>query len=174
MTATVPLQQRLDLLMRNGLMGLALVLLLLSFFLNMRMAFWVSIGIPFAFMGMFIVLYFVEITINAISLFGMIIVVGILVDDAIVVGENIYAHFERGKPPLQAAIDGAFEMLGAGMCISRHDDYRLSAVLFSGRGSGKVYLAFGPGCDRLAVFFARGGIFYSARTSGAFKGAAAA
>ena len=114
---TVPLQQRLDLLMRNGLMGLALVLLLLSFFLNMRMAFWVSIGIPFAFMGMFIVLYFVEITINAISLFGMIIVVGILVDDAIVVGENIYAHFERGKPPLQAAIDGAFEML-APVCAS--------------------------------------------------------
>lgn len=114
---TVPLQQRLDLLMRNGLMGLALVLLLLSFFLNMRMAFWVSIGIPFAFMGMFIILYFVGITINAISLFGMIIVVGILVDDAIVVGENIYAHFERGKPPLQAAIDGSFEML-APVCAS--------------------------------------------------------
>lgn len=114
---TVPLQQRLDLLMRNGLMGLALVLVLLSLFLNMRMAFWVSVGIPFAFMGMFIVLYFVDITINAISLFGMIIVVGILVDDAIVVGENIYAHFERGKPPLQAAIDGAFEMLGP-VCAS--------------------------------------------------------
>jgi len=114
---TVPLQQRLDLLMKNGLMGLAMVLLLLSFFLNMRMAFWVSIGIPFSFMGMFIVVYFAGITINVISLFGMIIVVGILVDDAIVVGENIYAHFERGKPPLQAAVDGAFEML-APVCTS--------------------------------------------------------
>jgi len=114
---TVPLQQRLDLLIRNGLMGLALVLLLLSFFLNTRMAFWVSIGIPFSFMGMFIVIYLVGITINVISLFGMIIVVGILVDDAIVVGENIYAHFERGKPPLQAAIDGSFEMI-APVCTS--------------------------------------------------------
>jgi multidrug efflux pump subunit AcrB len=114
---TVPLQQRLDLLMKNGLMGLAMVLLLLSFFLNMRMAFWVSIGIPFSFMGMFIVVYFAGITINVISLFGMIIVVGILVDDAIVVGENIYAHFERGKPPLQAAVDGAYEML-APVCTS--------------------------------------------------------
>ena len=114
---TVPLQQRLDLLMKNGLMGLAMVLLLLSFFLNMRMAFWVSIGIPFSFMGMFIVIHLVGITINVISLFGMIIVVGILVDDAIVVGENIFAHFERGKPPLQAAVDGAFEML-APVCAS--------------------------------------------------------
>jgi multidrug efflux pump subunit AcrB len=114
---TVPLQQRLDLLIKNGLMGLALVLVLLSFFLNTRMAFWVSIGIPFSFTGMFIVIYLVGITINVISLFGMIIVVGILVDDAIVVGENIYAHYERGKPPMQAAIDGAVEML-APVCTS--------------------------------------------------------
>lgn len=114
---TVPLRQRLDLLMKNGLMGLALVLLLLTFFLNMRMAFWVSVGIPFSFMGMFIIMLFSGITVNVISLFGMIIVVGILVDDAIVVGENIYAHYERGKPALQAAIDGAYEML-APVCTS--------------------------------------------------------
>ncbi|GAH11956.1 unnamed protein product, partial [marine sediment metagenome] len=70
-----------------------------------------SVGLPFSFAGMFILIAFVGITINVISLFGMIIVVGILVDDAIVVGENIFAHYERGKPALNAAIDGAFEML---------------------------------------------------------------
>lgn len=108
---TLPLRQRINLLMRNGILGLILVVLLLSFFLNLRFSFWVSVGLPFSFAGMFILIGFVGITINVISLFGMIIVVGILVDDAIVVGENIFAHYERGKPALNAAIDGAFEML---------------------------------------------------------------
>jgi len=108
---TIPLQQRISLLMRNGILGLTLVLCLLSFFLNLRFSFWVSVGLPFSFAGMFILIAFVGITINVISLFGMIIVVGILVDDAIVVGENIFAHYERGKPAINAAIDGAFEML---------------------------------------------------------------
>ncbi len=108
---TIPLEQRIDLLVRNGILGLILVVLLLSFFLNLRFSFWVSVGLPFSFAGMFILIGFVGITINVISLFGMIIVVGILVDDAIVVGENIFAHYERGKPALSAAIDGAMEML---------------------------------------------------------------
>ncbi len=108
---TIPLRQRLQLLSKNGLIGLALVITLLGFFLNLRLSFWVSVGIPFSFTGMFIVAMMSGITINVISLFGMIIVVGILVDDAIVVGENIYAHYERGKPALQAAIDGAAEMV---------------------------------------------------------------
>jgi len=76
----------------------------------LRMSLWVAMSIPFAFAGMFVVASFVGITINVISLFGMIIVVGILVDDGIVVGENIYAHYERGKPALRAAIDGASEV----------------------------------------------------------------
>lgn len=110
--ATVSLQQRLELLIRNGMVGLILVLLTLGFFLNLRLSFWVAVGIPFSFAGMFVVASLSGITINVISLFGMIIVVGILVDDAIVVGENIYAHYERGKPALQAAIDGTMEMIG--------------------------------------------------------------
>ncbi|PLX23917.1 MAG: hypothetical protein C0600_13950 [Ignavibacteria bacterium] len=109
---TINLQQRLDLLINNGLIGLALVIITLGFFLNLRLSFWVSVGIPFSFAGMFIVAGLVGITINVISLFGMIVVVGILVDDAIVVGENIYAHYERGKPALQAARDGTMEMIG--------------------------------------------------------------
>jgi multidrug efflux pump subunit AcrB len=108
---TVSLKQRLNLLKNNGLIGLALVIITLGFFMNLRLSFWVSIGIPFSFAGMFIVASLVGITINAISTFGMIIVVGILVDDGIVVGENIFAHYERGKPAIQSAIDGTLEMI---------------------------------------------------------------
>ena len=108
---TIPLRQRTQLLITNGLIGLLLVIVALSFFLNLRLSFWVSIGIPFSFAGMFIVANLVGITINVISLFGMIIVVGILVDDAIVVGENIFSHFEAGKPAVRAAIDGTKEMI---------------------------------------------------------------
>lgn len=108
---TVPLTQRLELLVRNGIIGLIFVILCLSFFLNLRMSFWVGIGIPFSFAGMFIIANFAGITINVLSLAAMIIVVGILVDDAIVVGENIFSHYERGKSALQAALDGTKEVL---------------------------------------------------------------
>jgi multidrug efflux pump subunit AcrB len=108
---TINLKQRLALLRDNGLIGLFMVILTLSFFMNSRLSFWVSLGIPFSFAGMFIVASLVGITINAISTFGMIIVVGILVDDAIVVGENIYAHYERGKSAIKSAVDGTVEMI---------------------------------------------------------------
>lgn len=107
---TVHLVQRLELLVRNGTIGLILVLICLGFFLNLRLSFWVAVSIPFSFAGMFIVANTAGITINVLSLAGMIVVVGILVDDAIVVGENIYAHYERGKPALRAAIDGTLEV----------------------------------------------------------------
>lgn len=109
---TISLRQRIDLLINNGLIGLILVILSLSFFLNLRISFWVAIGIPFSFAGMFIVLGFAGITLNVISLFGMIIVIGILVDDAIVVSESIFSEFEKGKKGVQAAIDGSVIMLG--------------------------------------------------------------
>ncbi|MBD3225250.1 MAG: AcrB/AcrD/AcrF family protein [Caldithrix sp.] len=108
---TISLQQRLELLVRNGLIGLLLVITTLGFFLNLRLSFWVSIGIPFSFAGMMIIANLVGITINVISLFGMIIVVGILVDDAIVVAENIFAHYERGAAPMKAAIEGTQEVV---------------------------------------------------------------
>ena len=109
---TISLRQRIDLLINNGFMGLMLVMMSLSFFLNLRISFWVAIGIPFSFAGTFIVLNFVGITLNVISLFGMIIVIGILVDDAIVVSESIFSEFERGKKGLRAALDGAIVMVG--------------------------------------------------------------
>tara|TARA_R110001592_G_scaffold234658_1_gene492270 strand:- start:22176 stop:24449 length:2274 start_codon:yes stop_codon:yes gene_type:complete len=107
------LQQRKELLIENGLIGVVLVLILLSLFLNFRVAFWVAAGLPISFFGMFIIATYFGVTINVISLFGMIVVVGILVDDGIVVSENIYHHFEKGKSRIQAAVDGTLEVLPA-------------------------------------------------------------
>jgi multidrug efflux pump subunit AcrB len=104
------LQDRIDLLTSNGFVGLVLVLLMLGLFLSLRVSVWVAFGIPFAFLGMFIVAVMIGLTINMITLFGMILVVGILVDDGIVIAENIMVHFERGKSPAQAALDGAMEV----------------------------------------------------------------
>lgn len=107
------LGQRLNLLYRNGGVGLALVLIALGLFLNLRLSFWVAWGIPASFLGMFIIAPIYGITINMISLFGMILVVGVLVDDGIVIAENIYTHYERGKSSRRAAVDGTMEVLPA-------------------------------------------------------------
>ena len=108
---SVVLKQRTDLLTENAVVGILLVLLFLSLFLNVRLAFWVAAGLPIAFLGMFIFAANLGVTINVLSLFGMIIVIGILVDDGIVIGENIYHHYEKGKSPVQAAIDGTLEVI---------------------------------------------------------------
>ncbi|MEX0275156.1 MAG: efflux RND transporter permease subunit [Flavobacteriaceae bacterium] len=105
------LTQRTDLLVKNAWQGILLVLLFLSLFLNTRLAFWVAFGLPIAFLGMFIFAPMLNITINVLSLFGMIIVIGILVDDGIVIAENIYQHYEKGKTPIRAAIDGTVEVI---------------------------------------------------------------
>lgn len=104
---------RLNLLYSNGFLGLILVLITLSLFLNVRLSLWVAWGIPSAFLGMFIIASLWGITINMISLFGMILVIGILVDDGIVIAENIFQHFEMGKPPMKAAVDGTLEVMPA-------------------------------------------------------------
>lgn len=109
--ASVTVIQRTKLLLRNGGQGIFLVLLLLALFLKPRLAFWVAFGIPISFLGMFIFASAVGVTINVLSLFGMIIVIGILVDDGIVIAENIYFHHEQGKPPIRAAIDGTMEVI---------------------------------------------------------------
>ncbi|MEN9304310.1 MAG: hypothetical protein RL264_2739 [Bacteroidota bacterium] len=105
------LNGRIELLTSNGISGLILVLVFLGLFLNVKLSGWVAFGIPFSFLGMFIISYFYGMTINMISLFGMILVVGILVDDGIVIAENIYSHFERGKSAQRAAIDGTLEVI---------------------------------------------------------------
>ena len=108
---SITLTQRTELLFKNAIMGILLVLFFLSIFLNARLAFWVAAGIPISFLGMFIFAAQLGITINVLSLFGMIIVIGILVDDGIVIGENIFHHYEKGKSPIRAAIDGTMEVL---------------------------------------------------------------
>ena len=107
------LQQRIELLSRNGVVGFILVLLILAMFLQIRLAFWVAIAIPISFMGMAMLAGFLGVSINVLTLFGMILVIGILVDDGIVISENIYRHFEMGKGRFQAAIDGTLEVLPA-------------------------------------------------------------
>jgi len=103
-------RQRVELLLRNGLTGLVLVLILLAVFLEARLAFWVMLGIPVSFLGSFLFLPAAGVTLNMISLFAYIIAVGIVVDDAIVVGENTYHYHQRGLPFLEAAIRGAREV----------------------------------------------------------------
>ncbi|HIJ58527.1 MAG TPA: efflux RND transporter permease subunit, partial [Deltaproteobacteria bacterium] len=105
-------QDRIDLLLRNGTEGIILVFVSLALFLRIGLAFWVALGIPISFMGAFCVLYWLGSTINMISLFAFIMTLGILVDDAIIVGENIYTHYERGEPPLKAVIGGMAEVGG--------------------------------------------------------------
>lgn len=111
--ATENLRERIGLLQKNGLLGAFLVVLLLGMFLRVRLAFWVALSIPISFCGMFILAVWYGLTINVISLFGMIIVIGILVDDGIVVGENIYQKYEAGLPPIEAAVEGTMQVVPA-------------------------------------------------------------
>jgi multidrug efflux pump subunit AcrB len=104
-------RQRLELLLKNAFYGLTLVVLLLGLFLEFRLAFWVTMGIPISFLGCFLFLPMLDVTINMISMFAFIVALGIVVDDAIVVGENIYEYRQRGMGFLQAAISGAKDVL---------------------------------------------------------------
>ncbi len=101
---------RLSTLSTSALQGGILVVLLLSLFLRPVVAFWVCLGIPVAFMGAFIVMPLLGVTLNVVSLFAFIVVLGIVVDDAIVTGENIYTHLQRGSDPLLAAVQGTKEV----------------------------------------------------------------
>ena len=106
------LRSRLDLMMRNGLQGLLLVVIALMLFLNTRLAFWTSFGIFLSFMGTFALMMWLDVSVNMISLFGFVLAIGIVVDDAIVVGENIVSERERGASPLAASIKGAVRVCG--------------------------------------------------------------
>ena len=102
--------QRVDLLMRNAYMGLALVMICLGLFLELRVAFWVTMGIPISFMGALLLMPTLGVSINMITLFAFIVVLGMVVDDAIVVGENIFERTQQGESYLQAAIGGTREV----------------------------------------------------------------
>ncbi|MFT5093276.1 MAG: HAE1 family hydrophobic/amphiphilic exporter-1 [Porticoccaceae bacterium] len=108
--AGIAVQDRMNLLARNGLQGLILVFIMLAIFLEFRLAFWVSMGIPVSILGACTILLYCDQTLNMLSMFAFMMALGIVVDDAIVTGENIYAHREQGKPFTQAAIDGTIEV----------------------------------------------------------------
>ncbi|MDI6796290.1 MAG: efflux RND transporter permease subunit [Desulfatibacillaceae bacterium] len=99
-------QQRLNMLLKNAYIGLSLVLIFLGLFLEARLAFWVAVGIPVSFLGSLLILPWFGVTINMISLFAFIIALGIVVDDAVVVGENVYSLRQKGMGFLESAITG--------------------------------------------------------------------
>ncbi|MCA9211440.1 MAG: efflux RND transporter permease subunit [Planctomycetales bacterium] len=107
----VEVRDRLDLLIRNGKTGLLLVFLVLACFLELKLAFWVALGIPISMLGAGGILLGLDQTLNMLSMFAFLMALGIIVDDAIVVGENVYAHRQMGKTPMQAAIDGTVEVV---------------------------------------------------------------
>ncbi|MET0090843.1 MAG: efflux RND transporter permease subunit [Candidatus Thiodiazotropha sp.] len=99
--------ERLRLLLKNGFMGLLLVLVFLSLFLEFKLAFWVTVGIPTSFLGGLLFLPGLDVSVNMVSLFAFIIALGIVVDDAIIAGENIYEYRQRGMGFIEASIRGA-------------------------------------------------------------------
>ncbi|MEX0732887.1 MAG: efflux RND transporter permease subunit [Aquisalimonadaceae bacterium] len=104
------LSERIALLLENGVMGLVLVVAIILLFLSLRLAFWVSLSIPVSFLAAMTVLLAVGGSINMISLFGLIMALGIIVDNAIVVGENALARYQAGEAPADAAVNGARRM----------------------------------------------------------------
>ncbi|HRA89449.1 MAG TPA: efflux RND transporter permease subunit, partial [Planctomycetaceae bacterium] len=109
--SSTEVRDRIDLLVRNGMQGLILVFVILALFLDLRLAFWVALGIPISLLGACIVLWQFDQTLNMLTLFSFLIALGIVVDDAIVIGENVYAHRQMGKTPMQAAMDGTIEVV---------------------------------------------------------------
>ena len=114
---SVYVKGRLGMLIKNGLFGFVLVFFTLWLLLNIRLAFWVAIGIPISFLGTLWVMHVTGMTLNMITMFSLIMALGIIVDDAIVIGENIFAHYRRGKSPTEAAVDGIREV-AAGVLAS--------------------------------------------------------
>jgi len=103
-------QKRLSLLLSNAFLGLLLILIIMSLFLQFKLAFWVVAGIPSAFLGAMLFLPSFDVSINMVSMFGFIVALGIVVDDAIIAGENIFSHMQEGMSFQEAAITGANEV----------------------------------------------------------------
>ncbi|WP_456374477.1 efflux RND transporter permease subunit [Thiolapillus sp.] len=112
------IRDRINLLLKNGLSGLVLVVAILFLFLNARVAWWVTLGIPVSFMATLALVWLAGGSINMISLFALIMALGIIVDDAIVVGEDALAHYQKGERSLEAAEGGARRMLAPVMSSS--------------------------------------------------------
>jgi multidrug efflux pump subunit AcrB len=108
---SIDVQDRLEMLISNGLQGLAIVFVILALFLDLKIAFWVAMGIPFAMLGTGALMYGTDQTLNMLSMFAFLMAIGIVVDDAVVVSDNIERHRRMGKGLAQAAIDGTVEVV---------------------------------------------------------------
>jgi multidrug efflux pump subunit AcrB len=135
------IKQRIMLLVTNGLGGLLLVLGILYLFLSARVAFWVAVGIPVSFMATLAALYATGGSINMVSLFALIMALGIIVDDAIVVGEDAQTHFDNGEEPLRAAEGGARRMLAPVMASSLTTIAAFIPLMMIGGSMGNIMFA---------------------------------
>ena len=135
------IKQRITLLLVNGGGGLILVLLILYAFLSTRVAFWVAVGIPVSFMATLMVIYLAGGSINMISLFALIMALGIIVDDAIVVGEDAQAHYDRGEDALKASEGGARRMLAPVLASSLTTIAAFLPLLLVGGRMGNIMSA---------------------------------
>ncbi len=131
------LADRFNLLIRNGLLGYLLVIIILALFLEIRLAFFVALGIGISFAGALLFMPAFGVTINMVSLFGFLIVLGVVVDDAIIVGENIFVHYRKGKSLYQAAVDGTTEIMRAVVFAILTSVAAFSPLLFVSGTMGK-------------------------------------
>jgi multidrug efflux pump subunit AcrB len=144
-------QERINLLLRNAFVGLVLVLLLLGLFLEPRLAFWVMLGIPISILGSFVFLPISGASINMISLFAFLVTLGIIVDDAVVIGENIYEKRQEGMSTLDAAIMGTREIAGPVFFAVTTNMVAFLPMFFVPGGEGKLFMQI-PAVT-IAVFF---------------------
>ncbi|BDQ35970.1 acriflavin resistance protein [Pseudodesulfovibrio nedwellii] len=103
-------RDRLDMLISNGIQGLFLVFMVMWLFFNIRLSFWVAMGLPVSFMGSFLIMQMTGMSINMLTMVGLLLALGLIMDDAIVIAENVAAHLARGKSALRAAVDGTREV----------------------------------------------------------------
>ena len=132
-------RDRVDLLLRNAFMGLILVLITLGLFMQFGLAFWVTMGIPISFLGAMLLMPTIGVSINMISLFAFIVALGIVVDDAIVVGENIFTMRQKGLPFMEAAIRGAQEVSTPVVFSVMTTVMAFSPMLFVPGAFGKIF-----------------------------------
>jgi multidrug efflux pump subunit AcrB len=132
------LNDRINLLLENGLTGLVFIVIILYLFLNQRIAFWVTLGIPVSFLATLAILWMIGGTINMISLFGMIMALGVIVDDAIVVAEDTLSLYQSGQTPLNAALHGSERMLAPVVSSSLTTIAAFSPLLIVGGIIGSI------------------------------------
>ncbi len=132
------LNDRINLLLENGLTGLLFVVIILYLFLNQRVAFWVTLGIPVSFLATLAILWMIGGTINMISLFGMIMALGVIVDDAIVVAEDTLSLYQSGQTPVKAALNGSERMLAPVISSSLTTIAAFSPLLIVGGVIGSI------------------------------------